>query len=156
MNAVGLLKFAQDRRFECYDGSEESGSHWINLLDRPILGVDFHHTISTRCGACEPMDLRALAGGPPQKGVGEALKLLSQFFEIEIFTGYGKGFNKNAESNLKDYLTEHNIYFDKINTTKPSFMFQVDDRAIHHINWQDTIMEVCVRAASLREPGSEL
>ena len=151
MNVTTLLALAESRHWVCYDGTVETRSHWCNLRSRPLLGVDFHHTISTRCGACEPMDLGHISAGPPQEGVQKALALLSQFFEIEVFTGYSDKFNRDAKSDLKQYLDKHSIYYDTINNTKPSFMFQIDDRGVRHRSWQDTLREIAIRSVRSEE-----
>lgn len=135
--------------FSCQDGTMETGSHWDWSEDgKPILGVDFHHTISTKCGACKDETYGELCGGAPQEGVREALIELHKTFKIIIYTGYGLvSAEKNGDpySEVRDYLNLYEIPFDEIAPKSHPFAFMIDDRAVHHQNWVNTLDEIKTR-----------
>lgn len=134
---------------EIQDGTEETRSHWKNFaLGKPIVLVDFDHTITKQCLAChdyeETLDSRTV-----QEGVAEALRKLAEKYYIIIFTGNANARNSHIPKNLmrsKDemakFLRTHNIPFDDIQQTKPPACFIIDDRAIHHTSWKHTMEEI--------------
>ena len=138
--------------FNCKDGTRETRSHWDWMEEgKPILGVDFHHTISTKCGACPDEEYGGLSAGLPQEGVKEALAELHQTFRIIIYTGYGLvSAEKNGDPNqeIKDYLTKHHIPFDDVACKPYPFAFMVDDRAVHHTSWERTLSQIRLRSSN--------
>lgn len=128
------------------DGTPQTGSHWdwdIEGYGKPIITVDFHHTITKRCSACPGEDLGdTKANGEPQEGVVEALTELSKTFKIIIFTGSGNFWDKNQCQTIIDYLKKYGIPFDEIRFDKPPASYMIDDRALHHTSWENTLAEI--------------
>ena len=61
------------------DGTKETGSHWTIISDeKQIICIDFDHTISTKCMACDDK----LDGDGIQEGANEAIQTLSKTFRI--------------------------------------------------------------------------
>lgn len=136
-----------DARFVVFDGGgREAGSHWTWDVEKrglPILTVDFHHTITTECGACPGHEGTGLCAGKPQPGTREALQRLRKRFRVVVFTGYGSvDGTADAKAEIGEYLTRHRIPFDEIVDGKPPACFMIDDRAVRHVSWTDTILEI--------------
>ena len=146
--------------FNCKDGTPETGSHWDWMEEgKPIIGVDFHHTISTKCGACPDGEYGGLSAGNPQEGVKEALDELHKTFKIIIYTGYGlvaAEKNGNPHQEVKDYLNKYNIPFDDVACKPYPFAFMVDDRAIHHTSWERTLSQIQERSSLSTEDQTSL
>lgn len=138
---------------EIKDGTPETRSHWKHLSDgKPILCVDFHHVITMDCEACKDGNRNYTV----QKGVKEALISLRKTFRIVIYTGNPSGMSwlKNHlykggidgifgyKAHMKWWLKQHEIPFDDIIFTKPPACFLIDDRAIHHTSWANTLSEI--------------
>lgn len=126
------------------DGTPETGSHWEWDVEwgKPIICVDFHHTITTRCGACDGGDIKDFITGVPQEGVTEALKELSKTFRILIFTGSGSFWKGKKLQMIVDWLDKHKIPYDDIRFDKPPAAFIIDDRSVHHRSWSETLKEI--------------
>jgi len=128
------------------DGTHETGSHWhwdTKKFGKPILFVDFHHTITKRCSACVGEELNDTnANGVPQDGVQDALTQLRKTFKIEIVTGSGNFWNEAQCQTIVDYLKRYEIPFDEIRFDKPPAAYLIDDRGIHHRSWQQTLKEI--------------
>jgi len=130
------------------DGTLETGSHWdwdITLRGRPIITVDFHHTITTECPNCYGVSdeaINRIENGYPQKGVKEALEELHKTFDIWIFTGSGHFWDEEKLNSIKAFLDQYKIPYDRILTDKPPACFMIDDRAIHHTGWENTLREI--------------
>ena len=129
---------------EITDGTPFTNSHWINLTgDKQIILVDFDHTITTKCLACKD----GYKGNKAQEGVREALTALSKDYQIWIFTGNYKYLDSKAKlmktvAGIKSFLKKHKIPFDKVLQIKPPACFIIDDRAIHHTSWKNTMNEI--------------
>lgn len=129
---------------EIHDGSPFTNSHWINLNGgKQIILVDFDHVITTKCLACKD----GLKDDGLQDGVREALIELSKHFQIWIFTGNYDYLDANIPVKrtvkaIREFLTSHGIPFDNVLQTKPPACFIIDDRAIHHKSWKDTLAEI--------------
>lgn len=122
-----------------------TGSHWTITSDivaewpeallngKPVIGVDFDHTITKNCEAC--------SSGEPvvQPGAVEVLKELHKKFAIVIWTGRG-----DVETVL-EILTKYDIPFDDIQK-KLNACFIIDDRAIWHRSWEETLRQVKERS----------
>ena len=131
------------------DGTKETNSHFTQFVGKPVLAVDFDHTITTKCMACDD----GLENDGIQKGAKEALDELSKDFRIWIYTGdptlvtesagipNGEKFGRTI-ADIKNFLEEHDIPYNRILQTKPPACFLVDDRAITHKSWAKTIMEI--------------
>jgi len=124
------------------DGTPETNSHWTQIFDKPKLCVDFHHTITNNCEACPDFSGSYIL----QDRVKEVLMRLSKQFEIIIYTGNPDGleFIKSGtyKEGIKDFLKENEIPYSEILFTKPPAMFIVDDRAIHHTGWAETLDKI--------------
>lgn len=141
-----------------YDGTPKTGSHWrhVGVRGKPILAVDFHHVVTTRCSACPGNDLGDVhTNGPPQDGVREALLELCKDFFILIYTGSGNFWSPEKCKSIIDYLEDHKIPYDDVRFDKPPAIFIVDDRAIHHIGWTETLEEI-KRRLSMTTPYEEV
>jgi len=118
------------------DGTKETGSHWSTISnEKPIICIDFDHTITKKCMACDDK----LNEDGIQEGAKEAIRLLSKRFRIWIYTGVHPDYNPR---NIETYLKEYGIPFEKVVRTKPPACFIIDDRAIHHTSWENTISEI--------------
>lgn len=130
---------------EIRDGTRNTNSHWKPLSDaKPIICIDFDHTISRKCLACEG----GLVGDGLQQGAKEAIQELSKYFRIWIYSGNPKH-TKHSSSQQRDirpFLVKYQIPYEKILQTKPLACFIIDDRAIHHTSWKRTMSEVRKRA----------
>lgn len=132
------------------DGTPETNSHWTALkmkdggfLEKHIILVDFDHTITTKCLACKD----GLKNNTVQKGAKEVLTKLHETYQIWIFTGNVNHINASMEFQhskeyIKCFLRAHEIPFDKILQIKPPAIFVIDDRAIHHKSWTNTVNEI--------------
>jgi len=135
---------------EIKDGTKFTGSHWkvfpsADGDSRPILLVDFDHTITTKCLACEDYTHNDV-----QKGCREALQELSKDFKIYIFTGNYRYIDPKAQlmkttEDIERFLKDHQIPFHKVLQVKPPACFIIDDRAIHHTSWKRTLREITKR-----------
>lgn len=133
------------------DGSSDTNSHWSWNTGKPIISVDFHHTITTSCEACLHFD----GNYHLQNGVKHSLEELSKDFRIVIFTGNpdGNEWIKDIDAYKKKIRTfldindmPYPIHFVKI----PS-IFIIDDRAIHHKSWIETFAEIERRKRKVAE-----
>lgn len=123
---------------EFNDGNKETGSHWISPhKSKPIISVDFDHTITQNCVTCSDWDGKHRL----QKGVKEALQKLSKDFDIVILTAGGNYF-RGYKRMVKKFLKENGIPFTRIDASKPPAVFLIDDRAIHHEGWEKTLEEI--------------
>jgi hypothetical protein len=117
------------------DGTEKTRSHWYQdmLGGRPVILVDFHHTITKICEACPDYCGEYIL----QDGVREALEKLHKNFDIFIFTGIVDAEFMDGYHKLKviNFLKENKIPYDGIYFNKPIACFIIDDRAIHHEGW---------------------
>ena len=133
------------------DGTEETNSHWTQLDGSPMeVYLDLHHTLSTKCGACDGEDINALSAGVPQKGAYELLQgLKSMGFKVTIFTGYRRVSEASAKIEIFDWLTKYNLmqFIDEIVVTKPKWAFFVGDRGLHHTSCFDSLAEIKRRFA---------
>lgn len=114
----------------------------------PEIWIDFHHTISSKCGACPGGDPGEICAGEPQEGVREAFELLSKLgAKIVIYTGYGTFIEDNprAKEEIQSWLIEHDLdkFVSHIRVDKPTWFLFIGDRGIGHINWKMTLEEVC-------------
>lgn len=144
---------------EIHDGTKETLSHWTFLDNiKPVLAVDFDHTITKKCLACDInlKDDKLQTKIELQEGAKEALQSLSKKFKIWIFTGdptlvtesaglpNGERYGRKV-SDIEQFLTKHDIPYDKVLQVKPPACFIIDDRAIHHKSWKETIQEIIKR-----------
>ena len=114
-------------------------SHWfwpIKFLGKPILLVDFDHTITSQCLACGDKDYD-LFKCEPQPEAKKILDDLHNRYTIIIFTGRVSGAKQIIE-----YLKLYKIPFDVVQLNKPQACFIIDDRAIHHVSWLKTSQEI--------------
>lgn len=120
----------------CNDGTEETGSHWtVSPNEKEIIALDFDHTITTKCMAC----YNKLKGDDIQEGAKEGIELLRKYFKVWIYSGVHPDYEPR---DIEGYLKMHNIDVDKILRTKPPAMFIIDDRAIHHTSWKNTMLQI--------------
>lgn len=137
----------KDLGFEILDGTPATNSHWKNLTgQKQILLVDFDHTITKKCLACAS----GLDDDGIQDGCKEALTKLSEIYQIWIFTGNYAYLNKStpvmrSKGEMRKFLKAHGIPFDKILQIKPPAAFIIDDRAIHHTSWEETLNTIVAR-----------
>ena len=118
------------------DGNKETGSHWSAVDDRKqIICIDFDHTISKKCLACD----NKLTGDGIQDGAKEAIDLLSKRFRIWIYSGTHPDYEVR---DIESFLSKYDIQVEQVLRTKPPACFIIDDRAIHHISWDNTLSEI--------------
>lgn len=116
-----------------------TGSHWdwnLKYAGKPIICIDFDHTITTKCIACEQEGKHLVL----QPGAKEAIIELHKDFFILVFTGRG-----GASKEIEEFLKANDIPFDMVRTDKPPSVFIIDDRAIHHRSWTTTMEELTDR-----------
>lgn len=128
--------------FEINDGTEQTNSHW-RQKGKPIILVDFDHTITKKCLACKDR----LNGDGLQDGARETLVELSKNFRIWIFTGSGEHLDlakplQRPKKTIEMWLRNYGIPFEKVLQIKPPACFIIDDRAIHHKSWRETSEEI--------------
>lgn len=121
------------------NGTKETRSHWHPSFHshRPIIAVDFDHTITKNCSACPDWKGEFIL----QEGVKDSLTELNKTFDIVILSG-GGNYVEDYETIIKDFLVKHGVPFDKIEVKKPPAVFLIDDRAVHHKGWKRTINEI--------------
>lgn len=125
--------------FDINDGLP-TGSHWTItkevvarwpaalLNGKPVIAVDFDHTITSTCEVCTNEVVL-------QEGVVEAMQKLHKRYAIIIYTG------RDDIETITMILGKYGIPFDDIRK-KPNACFYIDDRAIHHRSWKETLEEV--------------
>lgn len=108
---------------------------------KPTLLVDFDETITTCRGL----------GSPPNSDAIAALVELKEYYRIVIYSCRANSdiFTPTELYELKNYLEEHQIPYDHINTRKPTFFALVDDRSINPTTtpWAE-IVEHLIKAVS--------
>jgi hypothetical protein len=84
--------------------------------------------------------------GEPIEGSLESIKLLSEFFNIIIFTAKAKKDRplidgKSGAELVEEWLLKHNVlkYISEITAEKPRALLYVDDKGFRFENWQDTM-----------------
>lgn len=108
---------------------------------KPIICIDFHHTITKNCEACPDFS----GEYELQEGAKEVIEELSKNFEIVIYTGNPKGLHwlpLNYKEKIIKFLFDNDIHYDRFLATKPPACFLVDDRAITHKSWTNTMIEI--------------
>jgi len=128
------------------DGTDETNSHWTQTEGKPIILVDFDHTITKKCLACDDK----LDDDGVQENAVKTLQELSKDFRIWIYTGSGVHLDyakplQRTKSSIEEFLKKYNIPFEKVLQTKPPACFIIDDRAIHHKSWRETGEEITRR-----------
>ena len=132
---------------EIKDGTRFTNSHWKHIgLQKPILLVDFDHTITTKCLACED----GYRDNKAQRGAKEGFIELHKKYQIWIFTGNYHLLDPKVKlmktiEEIETFLKLYGIPFDKILQIKPPACFIIDDRAIHHTSWKRTLNEITKR-----------
>ena len=130
---------------EIKDGNDTTRSHWKELVSNlPILCVDFHHTITRNCEACDDFS----GEYELQENAKEVLTLLSKMFTVVIYTGDPSDIPylpPDYKSKIERFLNENEIPYRKIFFTKPPAAFIIDDRAISHKSWKSTFEEIYER-----------
>ena len=108
---------------------------------KPTLLVDFDETITT----CRGLD------SPPNPEAVAALVELQNYYKIVIYSCRANGdiFTSTELYQLKNYLEDHKIPYDDINTRKPTFFALIDDRSLNPSTtpWAD-IVEQLISAVS--------
>lgn len=149
-----------NKKFDINDGIKETGSHWSQLdNEKPVILIDFDHTIAKDCLACaETGNLSMWA----QEGAREAITQLSKQFRIWIYTGNINHLDKEDNpkfqvmrtiGEIAYFLDNNQIPYEKILQTKPPAAFIIDDRAIHHKGWNNTLMEISRRCNIVDKKG---
>ena len=84
--------------------------------------------------------------GDPLPGALEAIKKLSEEFNIVIFTAKAKPSRplvngKTGAELIVEWLKKYNVYqyVDEITSEKPRSQIYVDDKGYHFENWDDTL-----------------
>jgi len=118
--------------------------------------VDFDHTITTKCLACKD----GYKDNQAQEGAREVLTALNKDYQIWIFTGNYNYLDPDAKlqktvAGIENFLKNHKIPFDRILQIKPPACFIIDDRAIHHTSWKNTLEEIRRRCKEEKEIMAE-
>ena len=90
-----------------------------------------------------------------QEGAREALIALSSDFRIWIFTGSGLHLayakpHQRTKTSIEAFLRQNKIPFEKVLQIKPPACFIIDDRAIHHLSWKETMEEIANRKQKVK------
>ncbi len=87
--------------------------------------------------------------GKPIKGSLEAIKKLSESYNIIIFTAKAKPSRplvngKTGTELVEEWLTRHGVmqYIKEITSEKPRSQIYIDDKGYHFENWEDTIKHI--------------
>jgi hypothetical protein len=87
--------------------------------------------------------------GDPLEGSLEAIKKLSEDYEVIIYTAKVKPDRplvdgKNGMELVTEWLTKHGFikYIKEITSEKPRAKFYIDDKAVKFTNWSDTMKEI--------------
>jgi len=106
------------------------------MTDQKTIAVDYDGTIHDHK---HPVEGRKM--GPPMKDAIESLSLLKrQGYEIVVFC-YWADSPKNIKV-IRDWLRYYKCPFNKITNIKPNADFFVDDKAIYHTSWTNTLQEI--------------
>lgn len=130
-----------------HEEEDRTGTHWNPGVIKPEIWIDFHHTISSKCGACPDGDPGELCAGDPQKGVREVFEVLSELgLDIVVYTGYGTYIEDSlrAQREIQAWLIEHDLdkFISHIRVDKPTWFLFIDDRNVGHMNWKKTLEEI--------------
>ena len=141
MKAKGVKHEHKHRHI--YDGTPHTNSHWVFGIqgEKDKVCVDFHHVITKNCEACDGFS----GEYELQEGAKEAIDMLRETFKIVLFTGNPTGLEylpKDYRDRVIKFLDDNGIYYDELLFVKPPSVFIIDDRAIHHKSWDETIMEI--------------
>jgi len=87
--------------------------------------------------------------GNPIKGVEDALKKISEKFNIIIFSSKVKPDrplinNKTGMELVSEWLEKHNLkkYVTEITCEKPRAKYYIDDKAVEFVNWKSTLNKI--------------
>jgi hypothetical protein len=90
--------------------------------------------------------------GEPLEGSLDALKTLSDDYNIIIFTAKAKPNRplvngKTGTELVKDWLKKHNVlqYVKEVTAEKPRATIYIDDKGYYFTNWSDTLKDLKVR-----------
>ena len=78
----------------------------------------------------------------PIEGVDEALAELSKRYRVIVFTT--RADTDDREQEVWGWLEKHDLaqYVSVVSACKPPAMFYIDDRAIRHVDWTQTLREI--------------
>ncbi len=133
--------------YDIEDGTEFTKSHWTTKWGTPkrppIINIDFDHTMTTDCPSCPGWNGEHHLQREAKETIIELKKL---GFMIVVWSSGANydGFG-NYENIIADFMKKHDIPYDRIDGFKPPAMFIVDDRAIHHTGWGNTLKQIKFR-----------
>jgi len=104
---------------------------------KPNLVVDFDGTIQTYASGWQGPDN---IPDPPTKDVKKALDILKNSFRIIIFSVRAE--TEEGAKGIEAYMEKHNLYYDKIQITKPIGLI-IDDNCIRFEgDWSKTLQQI--------------
>ena len=87
--------------------------------------------------------------GKPIEGTEEALKKLSEKYNIVIFSSKVKPDrplvnNKTGMQLVEEWLEKHNLmqYVSEITCEKPRAQYYIDDKAVEFLSWEQTLIKL--------------
>lgn len=99
-----------------------------------IIAIDFDHTI---CDTAHPVPGRRM--GAPLEGALDAIKKLSKIHTIIIYTVWG---DEKGKKVIEDWLKYYNFPALEITNIKPRADCYLDDKAIKHISWEQSLKDI--------------
>lgn len=111
------------------------------MSDTPLrLAVDFDFVIHDPNNVPKGYKL-----GQPIKGAVQALQGLKRDGAIIVIHSVWADTEAHCEA-ISKWMRYFNIPYDFITNTKPNCDFYVDDKAVHHTTWENTLKEIKERS----------
>lgn len=109
-------------------------------MDKPLrLAVDFDSVIH------DPFNVpKGYKLGQPVEGAVKALQGLKRQGAIIVIHSVWAATEKQCEA-ISKWCRYFDVPYDFITNQKPDCDFYIDDRAIHHTSWQNTLQEITKR-----------
>jgi hypothetical protein len=100
------------------------------------IAVDFDQVLHNKAA---PIKGRRM--GPPLPGAKESLEMLREAgHNVIIHTTIAT--NPSGAKAVEDWLDYYDMEHDGVTAIKPVASFYIDDKAIRHISWADTIQQL--------------
>lgn len=100
-----------------------------------ILAIDFDGVLHDYKN---PIEGRRM--GPPIKGATDSMDSLKEDGHKLIIHSVGSGNPKHIE----EWLDYYDIPYDEVTNIKPNADLYIDDKALHFVNWKDTLLAIGV------------
>ncbi len=108
-------------------------------MKKLILAIDFDQTIHDKLHPVEGKKM-----GLPMPGAQAAMdELYQQKHKIIIFTTMAT--TPTGKQAVEDWLEFYDIDFHEVTAVKPNAAVFIDDKALHHTDWESTMQQLVER-----------